>query len=75
MRVSTIMAVPYNEQVREMDVRFNNQVVGKVVDAKPLNTDNTVVTVELSDSFTPSFISKLNQQCIVSTRGENDENR
>ena len=47
MRVSTIMAVPYNEQVREMDVRFNNQVVGKVVDAKPLNTDNTVVTVEL----------------------------
>ena len=75
MRVSTIMAVPYNEQVREMDVRFNNQVVGKVVDAKPLNTDNTVVTVELSDHFTPYFISNLNQQCIVSTRGENDENR
>lgn len=75
MRVSTIMAVPYNENIREMGVRFNNQCVGKVVDAKPLNTDNTVITMELSDSFTPSFISKLNQQCIVSTRGENDENR
>ena len=75
MRISTIMAVPYNENIREMDVRFNNQGVGKVVDAKPLDTDNTVVTMELSDSFTPSFISKLNQQCIVSTRGENDENR
>ena len=75
MRVSTIMAVPYNENIREMDVRFNNQCVGKVVDAKPLNTDNTVITMELSDSFTPSFISKLNQRCIVSTSGENDEKR
>ena len=75
MRVSTITVIPYNENIRESDVRFNNQVVGKVVDAKPINTDNTALTMELSDSFTPYFISNLNQQCIVSTRGENDENR
>ena len=47
------------------DVKFNNQVVGQIIE---VHSDNTVV-IDIHEDYAEYFISK-NQPIMVSTRGE-----
>ena len=66
MRVSSLINLPKGEHdLIGKDVKFNNQVVGQIIE---VHSDNTVV-IDIHEDYAEYFISKY-QPIMVSTRGE-----